>query len=112
MCTNKRYRNAQGEWKTQPQWHRCVLFGKLAESIQPQMTKGREVSVVGELTSRSWLDSEGNTRYTTEVKIGTIDLLRRPKRETEQSTDATPAEASEADAQAVLDNLEKEEKKS
>ena len=66
-------RNQQRQEKTE--WHRVVLWGKQAESLQEYLTKGKQIYVEGRLQTRQWDDKDGNKRYTTEIKADRITLL-------------------------------------
>ena len=49
--------------------------GKSAESLQPYLTKGKQIYVEGRLQTRQWDDKDGNKRYTTEIRGDRIVLL-------------------------------------
>ena len=66
-------RNNQRQEKTE--WHRVVLWGKQAESLQEYLTKGKQIYVEGRLQTRQWDDKDGNKKYTTEIKADRITLL-------------------------------------
>jgi single-strand DNA-binding protein len=66
-------RNNQRQEKTE--WHRVVLWGKQAESLQEYLTKGKQICVEGRLQTRQWDDKDGNKRYTTEIKADRVTLL-------------------------------------
>lgn len=66
-------RNQQRQEKTE--WHRVVLWGKQAESLQEYLTKGKQIYVEGRLQTRQWDDKDGNKKYTTEIKADRITLL-------------------------------------
>jgi single-strand DNA-binding protein len=66
-------RNNQRQEKTE--WHRVVLWGKQAESLQEYLTKGKQIYVEGRLQTRQWDDKDGNKRYTTESKCDRVTLL-------------------------------------
>jgi len=66
-------RNNQKQEKTE--WHRIVLWGKTAESLQEYLTKGKQIYVEGRLQTRQWDDKDGNKRYTTEIKADRVTLL-------------------------------------
>ena len=66
-------RNNQKQEKTE--WHRVVLWGKQAESLQEYLTKGKQIYVEGRLQTRQWDDKDGNKRYTTEIKCDRVTLL-------------------------------------
>ena len=61
------------------EWHRVVLFGKLAEVAGEYLRKGAQVYIEGQLRTRSWEDN-GITRYVTEILVkttGTMQMLGR-----------------------------------
>jgi len=66
-------RNNQKQEKTE--WHRVILWGKQAESLQEYLTKGKQIYIEGRLQTRQWDDKDGNKRYTTEIKADRVTLL-------------------------------------
>ena len=75
LATNEFYNNSKGEKVQETQWHQIVAWGKTAEIIERYAAKGKEIGVSGKLKSRSYEDSEGVTRYVTEVEADEILLL-------------------------------------
>ncbi len=76
LATSKRYRDANGEQKEITTWHNIVGWGKIADIVeQLRITKGTALYVEGEITNRSWTDTSGAKRYTTEVNMDTFQLL-------------------------------------
>lgn len=73
-----------GEKREETEWHRIVIFGKLAEIAEKYLMKGTQVYIEGSLKTRKWTDNDSVERYTTEVVIrfgGTLQILsggRRP----------------------------------
>lgn len=63
-----------GEKKEKTEWHRVVLWGRQADSLQPYLTKGKQIYVEGQLETRQW-EKDGQKHYTTEVKAFRIVLL-------------------------------------
>lgn len=59
-----------GEKKEQTEWHRVVIFGKLAEIAGEYLRKGSKVFIEGSLRTRKWQDHAGVDRYTTEINVG------------------------------------------
>ena len=70
---------ATGETKDSTEWHRVVLFGKLAEVAGQYLSKGSQVYIEGQLKTKKWQDKQGNDRYTTEVVVqgynGVLQML-------------------------------------
>jgi single-strand DNA-binding protein len=56
-----------GKREEKTEWHRTVLWGKLAELAGKYLRKGRRVYVEGKLQTRSWDDQNGQKRYSTEI---------------------------------------------
>ncbi|HPW16925.1 MAG TPA: single-stranded DNA-binding protein [Candidatus Aminicenantes bacterium] len=71
------------------EWHRVVVWGKLAEFCEKYLNKGRQILVEGKLRTRDWQDKEGNKRRTTEVEAINIVLLGRREGSSATSTDTT-----------------------
>jgi single-strand DNA-binding protein len=63
-----------GEKQEQTEWHRIVVWRKLAEICGEYLKKGRQVYVEGKLQTRSW-KQDGITRYTTEIKADEVQFL-------------------------------------
>jgi single-strand DNA-binding protein len=80
LATTEVYKDREGQRKEDTQWHRVVLWGKTAETLQDYLTKGKQVYVEGRLQTRKWKDKDGNDKYTTEVKGDRIVLLSGPGR--------------------------------
>lgn len=74
------------------EWHRIVVFGRLAEVCGEYLAKGRSVYVEGSIRTRSWDDREGNKRYTTEIVGRTVQFLSPKGERGRQSGGAPPAE--------------------
>lgn len=79
LATSESWRDkATGELKEQTEWHRVVLFGKLAEVAGEYLRKGSQVYIEGQLRTRKWTDQAGTEKYTTEVVVnvgGTMQML-------------------------------------
>jgi single-strand DNA-binding protein len=63
-----------GEKKEKTEWHRIVLWGRQADTLQPYLTKGKQIYVEGRLETRQW-EKDGQKHYTTEIKADRIVLL-------------------------------------
>ena len=64
-----------GEKKTQTEWHRIVIYRKLAEIAAQYLHKGSQVYVEGRLKTRKWQDNNGQDRYTTEIQGDNVQML-------------------------------------
>ena len=76
LATNFAYTNrSSGERVETTEWHRVVVFGKLAENAGKYLKKGAPVFVQGRLRTRSWEDQANVTRYVTEVIANDVIFL-------------------------------------
>ncbi|EAQ3992261.1 single-stranded DNA-binding protein SSB2 [Salmonella enterica] len=81
LATSESWRDKQdGEIREHTEWHRVVVFGKLAEIASEYLRKGAQVYIEGQLRTRKWTDQSGQDKYTTEVIVGqngTMQMLGR-----------------------------------
>ncbi|HLS17197.1 MAG TPA: single-stranded DNA-binding protein [Paenalcaligenes sp.] len=71
---NWRDRNT-GERREETEWHRVVMFGRLAEIAGEYLRKGRPVYIEGRLRTRKWTGQDGVERYTTEIVAEQMQML-------------------------------------
>lgn len=77
LATSESWRDkATGEQKEQTEWHRVVLFGKLAEVAGEYLRKGSQVYIEGQLRTRKWTDQSGTEKYTTEVMVNVGGVMQ------------------------------------
>lgn len=70
LATSEQWRDkSTGEPKESTEWHRVVLFGKLAEVAGEYVKKGAQLYIEGKLQTRKWQDQQGVERYSTEVVV-------------------------------------------
>lgn len=67
---------ATGEKRESVEWHRVVLFGKLAEVAGEYLHKGSQVYIEGQLRTRKWTDNSGVEKYTTEIVVGMNGVMQ------------------------------------
>lgn len=95
LATSETWRDKQtGENREITEWHRVVLFGKLAEVAGEYLRKGSQVYIEGQLKTRKWGDNAATTRYTTEVIVGvngTMQMLGGAKNSTNTSGNNKPS---------------------
>ncbi|VFP82106.1 single-stranded DNA-binding protein [Candidatus Erwinia haradaeae] len=80
VATSDSWRDKQtGETKEKTEWHRVVLFGKIAEVASEYLHKGSQIYIEGSLQTRKWTDQSGIEKYTTEIIVnpvgGTMHML-------------------------------------
>ncbi len=64
-----------GERQDRTEWHRVVLFARLAEIAGEYLKKGSKVYLEGRLQTRKWQDKQGQDRYTTEIVCNELQML-------------------------------------
>jgi single-strand DNA-binding protein len=64
-----------GEQQERTEWHRVVMFRRLAEIAGEYLKKGSKVYIEGKLQTRKWQDQQGNDRYTTEIVADQMQML-------------------------------------
>jgi single-strand DNA-binding protein len=76
VATNESWRDkATGEAQERTEWHRIVMFGKLAEIAQQYLKKGSQAYFEGRIQTRKWQDNEGKDRYNTEIVANEMQML-------------------------------------
>ena len=74
VATSKKYKDKNGNAKEDTEWHRVVVWNKLAQLCGEYLAKGRQVYIEGELRTRSW-EKDGEKRYATEINALGIQFL-------------------------------------
>ncbi len=70
LATDESYKDRQsGQLVPKTEWHRIVMFGKIAEIAGQYLRKGSKVYIEGKLQTRKWTNKEGQDVYTTEVVV-------------------------------------------
>jgi len=67
LATTEGRKNRDGEWEDVTEWHKVVIFGKLAETCKDYLRKGSKIFIEGRIQTNSWEDQSGQKRYSTEV---------------------------------------------
>ena len=64
-----------GQQQERTEWHRIVVYGKLAEICTKYLKKGSKVFIEGQLRTRKWQDKDGRDCYTTEIVARDVQML-------------------------------------
>lgn len=75
IAINESYRDKNGEWIENTQWHSVVAWGKQVDRVAKILSKGAEVAVEGRLVNRSYETKSGEKRYATEIELSEFLLL-------------------------------------
>ena len=76
VATNESWKDKNtGENVEKTEWHRIVIFGKLAEIAAQYLKKGSQVYFEGKIQTRKWQGQDGQDRYTTEIVANEMQML-------------------------------------
>jgi single-strand DNA-binding protein len=75
LATDEQWKDKNGEKMQRTEWHKIVVFGKLAEICGNYLVKGKLVYLEGKLQTRSWENKDGVKQYTTEIVANDMKML-------------------------------------
>jgi single-strand DNA-binding protein len=76
LATSETWKDKQnGQQQERTEWHRVVIYGKMADIASKYMKKGSKVYIEGSLRTRKWQDKNGQERYTTEIICNDLQLI-------------------------------------
>ena len=75
VATNRKYTTAEGEAREETEWFRISAWGRLAETCNQYLAKGRKVYVEGRLRSRTYETREGETRFENEIVANDVRFI-------------------------------------
>ena len=76
VATSEQWKDKQtGERQEKTEWHRIVMFNRLAEIAGEYLKKGSKVYIEGRLQTRKWQGQDGQDRYTTEIVANEMQML-------------------------------------
>jgi single-strand DNA-binding protein len=95
IATSKHYKDSSGNKQENTSWHNIVAWENVAKVIQNYVKKGSLIQIVGELSSRTYTDKQGNKRYLTEVVAQSVVLFGgNQKSSSDEPTQEEPEEES------------------
>ncbi len=79
LATSRTWTDQAGTKQEKTEWHKCIAWNqgtqKLADVVENYCKKGKPVYVEGAIEYRQWQDKEGQTRYSTEIRVRELILL-------------------------------------
>ena len=76
VATNEKWKDKNtGQTQERTEWHKVVIFGKLAEICEQYLKKGASVYLEGKIQTKKWQDKSGNDRYSTEIVAHEMQML-------------------------------------
>ena len=109
VATSEQWNDRQsGQKHEKTEWHRVVLFNRLAEIAQQYLRKGGSVYIEGKIQTRKWQGQDGQDRYTTEIVANEMQMLGGRSDSSGGTSDfkpkAKPAQSSQFEAPAAADD--------
>lgn len=75
IATSERFEDKAGEMRETTEWHRVVLYRRLAEIARDHLSKGDQIYLEGSIKTRKWQDKTGQDRYTAEIEGKTMQMF-------------------------------------
>lgn len=76
VATSESFVDKNGQKQESTEWHKIVIWNKLAENCAKYLGKGRQVYLEGKLATRSWDDKDsGQKKYITEIVAQTVQFI-------------------------------------
>lgn len=106
LATDESYKDKNtGQMVPKTEWHRVVMFNRLAEVAKEYLRKGSKVYIEGKLQTRKWQDQSGQDRYTTEIVANEMQMLDSKQDSPAPTPTQTPA-PEPAPAPAPTDDID------
>lgn len=105
IATTEKWRDKDSnQTKEHTEWHKVVLYRRLADIAGQYLSKGSQIYVEGKLRTRKWQDNNGIDRYTTEIEASEMQMLSSGRRR-ENSVDDRPAIVSKTVPASAYDDI-------
>ncbi len=75
LATDRSFKDRNGQTQKQTEWHKIVVWSKLAEICQKYLKKGSQIFIEGRIQSRQWDDKDGNKRTSFEIVANEMRML-------------------------------------
>lgn len=102
LATSERFKDKNGDWQDQTEWHNIVCWKTLAERVEKYVKKGSQLFVEGKIRTNSWVDQAGQKRYSIEILADNIQMLGK---RTEAAEPAKSIQQIVAPAEATTEDL-------
>ncbi len=90
LATNESYKDKNGEWTEETQWHNLVAWGNLADYMENHITKGAYIGIRGKLRYRKYTNKEGQPQMRTEILV---QEFLNPEKKTAKTEEAAESES-------------------
>ena len=78
LATNENYKDKNGDWQKQTEWHNVVVWRDLADRASNQLKKGMLVYVEGKISYRKYTDKDGVEKNLTDIVASSFRMLEKP----------------------------------
>jgi single-strand DNA-binding protein len=75
VASNRRYATSDGEQREETQWFNVSAWGRLAETCNQYLTRGRQVYVEGRLSTRTYTGQDGQQRFSVDINANEVQFL-------------------------------------
>ena len=75
VASSRKYTTSAGEQREETEWFNCSVFGKLADTCNQYLSKGKQVYVEGRLSSRTYQTQGGDTRHSLDINVTDVQFL-------------------------------------
>lgn len=90
LATSENWKDKDGQKQEKTEWHKIVVFSKLAEICGEYLNKGKQIYIEGRIQTRSWEDRDGNKKYTTEIVANQMQMLGSPGQKQQSAPSSAP----------------------
>lgn len=105
IATTEKWRDKDSnQTKEHTEWHKVVLYRRLADIAGQYLSKGSQIYIEGRLRTRKWQDSNGIDRYTTEIEASEMQMLSSSRRR-ESFVDDRPTIVSKTVTASAYDDI-------
>ena len=85
IATSEKWKNKSGDTIEHTEWHRIVIYNKLAEVVEKYVNKGDKIYIEGKLKTSKYEDKNGIERSKTEIVANFMQMLGSKKAEQEEN---------------------------
>jgi single-strand DNA-binding protein len=103
LATDESYKDkTTGQMVPKTEWHKIVMFNRLAEIAKDYLKKGSKIYIEGRLQTRKWQDQSGQDRYSTEIVANELQMLdSKGEGQAPQQQQAAPVQQQAQPSQAA-----------
>jgi len=83
LATSEKWKGSDGQNQERTEWHKVVVYGKLADISAKYLAKGSQCLIEGKIHTRQWEDQSGQLRYQTEIIASVVQFLDQKKKSTQ-----------------------------